>query len=244
MNLTSIAFLFCQIVISSGISIDNKLLFDVLNEFDMHHPTMLSVNWLNDSASTILLVKSLFLRGQYCRMISHHQNVQNIDIQSQSVLIFAEEYEDIIEIFEEANDNEETLVVIASHSIVEDVLNRVKAAINQKTFVVDHSTLEVYETYSINNHHIVQNLGQFAHSTKDFIWKDSIEKDFVTRRSNFHGMPLKVMAEPTGKDVILRQMWKKEAKFLENNQTYLVTKFTSGRLYDVFLTMQTVHPCA
>ena len=200
---------------------------------------MLSANWLNDSASTILLMKNLFLKGQYCRMISPHQDVQNIDIQSQNVLTFSEEFEDVIEIFEEAKDNAESLVFVASPSIVEDVINVVKEAdINQKIFVVDQLTFKTYETYSINDHHIVPNLGQFDHSTTYFIWKDSVERDFVIRRSDFHGMLLKVMTEPTGNDVILKQNWKNEAKFFENNETYLVTKFASGRLYDVFLTMQ------
>ena len=123
MNLKSMACLFCQIVMSAGITIDNKFIFGVLNEFDMHHPTMLSANWLNESATTILLMKNLFLKGQYCRMISPHQNVQNIDIQSQNVLTFSEEFEDVIEVFKEAKDNAESLVFVASPRIVEDVNN-------------------------------------------------------------------------------------------------------------------------
>ena len=238
MILKSIPFLFCQIVIASGISMDNELIFGILNEFDVDHPTILTVDWQNDSVSTILLMKSLFMKGQYCRMISHHQNIRTVNAQSQNVLAFTEEFEDIIEVFEEVKDNAETLVFITYHSIVEEVINSVKAAINHKVFVVDQSTLEAYETYSINDRHIVQNLGQFDHTTKDFIWSNGIERDFVTRRSNFQGMTLKVMTEPSGNDVILKHNWKEEAKFLENNQTYLVTNFVSGRLYDVFSTMQ------
>ena len=235
MNLKLNVLLFLKIGMAVSISLDNELILSVLNEFQMNHPTIYS-----DSvgASTNLLMRNLSMKGQYCKIHLQYHHVWDGNTQSQNNLVIAEEYEDIINAFEEVKGYSETFVILARQNILQDVLKTIKVDINKKVFIVDQSTYDSYEVYSINNHQIIRKLGKFHHRTKDFIWENSIEKDFVERRSNFHGMSLKVMTEATGNDVILEQNWKEKATFFESNQTYSVTKFTRGAFHEILITMQ------
>ena len=46
-----------------------------------------------------------------------------------------------------------------------------------------------------------------------FVWENDITPDFVTRRSNFHGLTLKAMVEVSGTNMALRENYITEAKF-------------------------------
>ena len=231
MNLKLNVLLFLRIGMAVSVSLDNELILGVLNEFQMNHPTMYHANI---SASTNLLMRNLSMNGQYCSIHLHG----NSSTQSQNILVIAEEYEDAINTFEEVRGYSETFVILARQSIMQDVLNTMKVDINQKVFIVDQSTHDSYEVYAINNHQIMRKLGKFHHRTKDFIWENGIERNLITRRSNFHGLSLKVMTEASGNNLLLEPNWKDQAKFFDSNQTYLVTKFTSGSFHDVLIAMQ------
>ena len=235
MNLTFYVFLSCGVFLTLGNSLENEMVLSILNEFQMNHPTILNVN---GSASTISLIKNLFLNVQYCKMNFQTQPLKE-NTKSQDVLIFADEKENTIEAFEEIKEYSETIVLLTRNISITDVLNSLKVAINQKVLITDQSTYEVYETYTINDHQIQRKLGKFDTSTKDFIWAENVEPEFVTRRSNFHGISLKAMTEATGNDIIFEATCLDKTLFFESNQTYLVTNCTSGRFYDIFLSMQT-----
>ena len=232
MTLKSYALLFLGIGMAVSDSLDNELVLSVLNQFQVSHPTIYYTNV--SAASTNLLMRNLSMNGQYCSIHLHGNN----STQSQNIFVIAEEYEDTINTFEEVRGYSETLVFLVRQNILQDVLKTIKVDINQKVFIVDQSTLDTYEVYAINNHQIMRKLGKFHHRTKDFIWENSIERNLITRRSNFHGMSLKVMTEISGYTIMLQPNWKDQAKFFDSNQTYLVTKFTSGIYHDILITMQ------
>ena len=71
-----------------------------------------------------------------------------------------------------------------------------------------------------------------------FVWENDINPDFVTRRSNFHGLILKAMIEVSGTNMALNENYITEAKFYSNNDTYSVNGYTYGVLNDVLQILQ------
>lgn len=235
MNLTFYVFLSCGVVLTLGNSLENEMVLSILNEFQMNHPTILNVN---GNASTISLIKNLFRNVQYCKINFQPQPLEENTI-LQDFLILTDGEDKTIEVLEEIKEYAETIVLFTRNINITELLNSIQVAINQKVFIIDQSTYEGYETYTINDHQIQQKLGKFDTSTNDFIWAENVEPEFITRRSNFHGMPLKAMTEATGNDIIFEANCMDRTIFFESNQTYLVTNCTSGRFYDIFLSMQT-----
>ena len=81
-------------------------------------------------------------------------------------------------------------------------------------------------------------LGYVDTNDNKFVWENDISPDFVTRRSNFHGLNLKAMVEVSGTNMALNKNYKTEAKFNSNNDTYIVNGYTYGILNDVLHILQ------
>ena len=71
--------------------------------------------------------------------------------------------------------------------------------INQPIYFYNEETQDVYETYNINGKKIKQKLGQVK--PNGFQWTETVNPNFIKRRSNFHGLILKGMVEFSGYDM-------------------------------------------
>ena len=111
-----------------------------------------------------------------------------------------------------------------------------KIRIDKKVFIIEESTNELFEIYTINNRQIKRKLGRFKEHV--FSWEKDVEKDFVSRRSDFQGLILTTMTQYAGNDIIFDSDYDKKAIFFPNNQTYLVTNFTQGKFYDILISLQ------
>ena len=207
---------------------NDELVKNVMKVFQMEHPVI----WRpNDISSSKLLMKQLFLNGHYCQFGKENLEKMYNNIPHDTI-IMADKNEDIIE---KVLKSLKTVVVFYSGNFDFQKFSA-KVEINMKVFFIEKSTHEVFEAYVINNHHIWRKLGRFH--KQGFIWESNVEKDFVLRRSNFHGLSLTAMTTNSGYDSIVNYKYKENAPFFKNNETYLVTHFTSGKFYDILISLQ------
>ena len=134
----------------------------------------------------------------------------------------------------------ETLTKMVSQTIIivddihfETIMKDLKVENDKKLYVVKRSSLEVFETYCINEITVQENLGRLGRNKHEMIWNSNIEKSFVLRRSNFHGMQIKAMTEATGVSLMLDPLFERQASYFPENETYLVNNFVSGVNHDI-----------
>ena len=210
-----------------AISVKDELVKSVMKVFEMKHPVIWT---LNDTWSQKSLMKSLFSNGTFCQIsIENHTEYLNRNI-----------FHDIIIIANQEDNHENIIETVLEYSLTVVIFGLQKlpisTRIDKKVFIVQESTNEVYETYIINDHQINRKLGRFNNEV--FAWEKNVEKDFVSRRSDFHGLTLSAMTEESGNDIYFDSNYREKATYFENNQTYLMTQFTHGKFYDIFLYLQ------
>ena len=110
----------------------------------------------------------------------------------------------------------------------EEIHQLIDATIDKNIFLIKISSKETFEVYSINGNLVLRKLGHFNEVYK-FVWANEINRNFITRRSNFLGLQLKSMTESYANFLILNSRYKKDAPYFANNDTYLVNGYTSGR---------------
>ena len=120
------------------------------------------------------------------------------------------------------------LVVICNDNEFEEIYPMIDATIDKNIFLIKVSSKETFEVYSINGNQVIRKLGYFNEVYK-FVWADEINRNFITRRSNFLGLQLKSMTDWYANFLILNSRYKKDAPYFANNDTYLVNGYTSGR---------------
>ena len=218
-----------QITLASKVK--DELVRSAMNIFEMNHPAIWT---FNDTSTSKTLMKSLFTNGQFCQFTTekHLQYLNSYFLQN--IIIIANKVEKLEDIIEEASKYSKTLVVFG----FQKTSFKIEIEIDKKVFLVKEADNghDVFEAYTINNHHIERKLGRFEEEM--FIWEKDIERDFVLRRSDFHGLNLRAMTQDTGNDIIFDSDYKEKAVFFTNNQTYLVTHLTSGIFYDVLVYLQ------
>ena len=104
---------------------------------------------------------------------------------------------------------------------IEDEMERKNININQGIYFINENTTEIWEKYDINGMIIKNKLGKFSNSRLRF--KDGIDKSLLKRRSNFHGINLKVMTEETVPFVKFSNDYLQKAMYFGVNETYDVT---------------------
>ena len=211
--------------------VKNELVHSVMKVLQMKHPVV----WTpNNTSSSRSLMKDLFLMGHFCHFATE-ELLQNLskDV-SKDTIIFADKDEDIIE---EALELSNTAVIFSSRNFDNKKASSLtKIRIDKKVFIIEESTNELFEIYTINNRQIKRKLGRFKEHV--FSWEKDVEKDFVSRRSDFQGLILTTMTSGAGNDIIFDSDYDKKAIFFPNNQTYLVTNFTRGKFYDILISLQ------
>ena len=203
-----------------AISVKDELVKSVMKVFEMKHPVIWT---LNDTWSQKSLMKSLFSNGTFCQIsIENHTEYLNRNI-----------FHDIIIIANQEDNHENIIETVLEYFLTVVIFGLQKlpisTRIDKKVFIVQESTNEVYETYIINDHQINRKLGRFNNEV--FAWEKNVEKDFVSRRSDFHGLTLSAMTEESGNDIYFDSNYREKA-------TYLMTQFTHGKFYDIFLYLQ------
>ena len=109
----------------------------------------------------------------------------------------------------------------------EEIYQLIDATIDKNIFLIKFSSKETFEVYSINGGRVVRKLGHFNGVYK-FVWANEINRNFISRRSNFLGLQLKSMTDSYANELILNSRYKKDAPYFGNNETYLVNGYTSG----------------
>ena len=106
--------------------------------------------------------------------------------------------------------------------------------IDQQIYFLTPS-LDLYEKYTINNVLIQQKLGHFVDGM--YIPEESIEQNFMKRRQKFHGSKLIALAGTCGIHMKIENL--KNAQYFPSNETYDVTDFVQGPIFDIWTTLQT-----
>ena len=110
--------------------------------------------------------------------------------------------------------------------------------INQPIYFYKMPNKELFETYSINNQKIKHKLGYISSRNSIFSWENNISSNFMKRRSNFHGLTLKVMVEFSGSYMNADPTYIEKSPYFSNNETYKVNGYTYGSFNDVLETLQ------
>ena len=223
-------FFISMIQITMASKVKDELVRSAMNIFEMNHPAIWT---FNDTSTSKSLMKSLFANGLFCQFTTE-KHLQYLNSNSlQDIIIITNKVEKLEEIIEETSKYSKTLVVFGIHKTF-----KIEIEIDKKVFLVKEANNghDVFEAYTINNHHIERKLGRFEEEL--YVWEKDVERDFVLRRSDFHGLNLRAMTQDTGNDIIFDSDYKEKAVFYTNNQTYLVTHLTSGIFFDVLVYLQ------
>ena len=108
-----------------------------------------------------------------------------------------------------------------------------KINIDQQIYFLTPS-IGLYEKYKINNELIQQKVGCFVDGI--YIPEESIEQNFLKRRQNFHGTQLIALAGEYRNYIKVENL--KNAPYFPSNETYDVTNFVHGSMFDIWMILQ------
>ena len=125
-----------------------------------------------------------------------------------------------------------TLVVLKTSNTI---LQKMKCNINQQVYFLSFDMKEIFETYTINGHKIVQKVGEInnKHSMK---WIQN--PYFMERRMDFYGIHFKALVEQDGIWAKIDDKFSTDAPFFSNNQTWDISNYVSGVVMDVLEEMK------
>ena len=129
-----------------------------------------------------------------------------------------------------------TVVLLITNSSLLTNLSNLEILIHQQILFYFEDTQELFEAYTIHNSNIVRKLGMLNGAV--LIWEESVNSNFVRRRSNFQGMTLKVMTEFEGNSINANPIYQTNAPYFPENETYLLNGFTYGVFQDVLDLLQ------
>ena len=206
---------FCIGIVKSNIS---QIIPFILDEFHIHQPIVL--NYLLDTTDFTKIVKNLSYQGQ--RSCFNHNPRSNY---YQSYVIFTD--------LSNSKWNPKTCAPILVISNIENEvdLKNVEVSIGSEILFLDLVSLKVYETYRVNEIHIIRYLGQFQRydSLKEvqrFLPEDDYIPSMEKRRTNFHGLQIN-----SGLINLLEDpgvLYPDDVQFFPNNDTYDVSNLVGN----------------
>ena len=220
------------------ISIQYEYIPTIIDEFELDNLHLIgSLNEIN-----LPLMKPLFANGLFLHISSGiHQPLQKKS-NTTSAIVFLSYHQNVTEKFHlELQENPYFNLILISHGHqFEELLNSIaiQTKINQKVFILKKDSQEIYEAYTINNFVIKKKLGKIDVITNQFQWEVNINRNFIKRRSNFHGLLLKGVVQFSGLDMNANASYLVNAPFFSSNGTYEVTGFTYGLFNDVLDILQ------
>ena len=231
--------IFCLVVVNYSYSTKNTKLNStqtiqiLLKEFQMKHPIIItSANSI--TTEEINLLKFLHQNGNFCNMYgilrSHDKIHISKDFKQSAILFVKNSYVNITKQLHHFPAKMTTIVMLYKKEFFPDT----KLNIDQEIFFFEIQTMQLYESYSINKKDFRIVLGAISQKTKTFEWKENVNSNLIKRRSNFHGLILKGMAEFSGDYLNADPKYRTEKNYFSNNKTYLVNGYIYGLFYDIF----------
>ena len=129
-----------------------------------------------------------------------------------------------------------TIVLLITNSSQLTNMTDLEIQIHQQILFYFEDTQELFEAYTIHNTNIVRKLGMLKGAVLH--WEESVNSNFVRRRSNFQGVTLKVMTEFEGNSINSNPIYQTNAPYFHENETYLLNGFTYGVFQDVLDLLQ------
>ena len=212
-----------------------SMIVSITEEFQIKHPIIITNP---NSVSSNQIMKSQFYSNQFTRIVNNFDQDSfrtycELDI---PLIVF---FKDLIkQNMENYSCWPTSLILIVDESELDYAFQSIEVTIEKEALFVLESTSEVFEAYRINDITIKRKLGQINQFGGNFVWMDSVEKDFIKRRANFQGVALKAMTETTGNEIAFDPKYLEEAPYFQINETYEVTNYTSGIFFDVLIELQ------
>lgn len=223
------------ITIDKVTSPDSSLIVSLTEEFQMKNPIIVE-NSL--SLFSFQLIKRLFLSG--------HSSLVTFNFSDDTLKTFCENDVPVIisfKDFKKLNLDKNmcwssSIIIFHEESELEFAIQSIEVTIEKNYIFLIDGIKEVYEAYKINGKIIKQNLGYLSQLERRFVWIENIEKDFIKRRSNFHGIILKAMTDVSGNEIAFDPKYPELATYFSNNETYEMTNYTTGIYIDVLNELQ------
>lgn len=129
-------------------------------------------------------------------------------------------------------------LVVFTNTTSDNILQKMECKINQQVYFLSVDAKEVFETYTINNHKIVQKIGEIDNQQ---VLKWLKNPNFIERRMNFYGIHFKALVEQDGIWAKIEDKFSTEAPFFSNNQTWDISDYVSGVVMNVLDEMKLKH---
>ena len=214
-------------------SLQNEHLFTIITEFQLNNPYL--IGSINDI--TLELVRLLSKNGHVINVKRKIEEFSFNEKLTENAIVFVN-YE--TKNFDLPRNYFHNLLLISKDDTFEETLDIVasRCLINQKVFLLNGNSLEIYEAYTINNVVLKKKLAHVDWASNNFIWQIEVNPDFVQRRSNFQGITLKGMVNFWGLLMNADSSYLEKAPYFSKNETHQITNFTYGLYVDVLMTLQ------
>ena len=213
----------------------NENIWKVSEEFDIKNPVIVKDRTSRD----VQFLKEMFQKDHTTQLFrsikSGSKNRHN------HMLLFVNPEKDINVINQQLEylmDKRMHAVIISTGITFDKLYKTLVIEIDQSIFFFREDSLEIFETYNINNHRIQRKLGEINPKNNNFTWEKQVNPEFIKRRSDFHGMTLKGMVEFSGDYMNAHPTYRRDKNYFSNNQTYQVNGYTYGIFNDVLRNLE------
>ena len=173
-------------LMTESLQTDVDTVLKVMGEFDVKHPNILA----SGNALHLKWIKILSKHSQYSGKLEYNKGSV---IEKERFMIFVDEH-NFADIVEFLSILKSTTIVISREIYLEKIFSESKLEINQPIYFYNQDDHEVMESYTINDYNIHRKIGKITRN--GFQW--TMNSNFLHRRSDFHGLTLKVMVEWEG----------------------------------------------
>ena len=214
-----------KILFQKDAKIQDTELEILLKEFDIENPYIVKQKpALNDGK----MLKTLFRNDKFAKMVYNIEEIpvtQNNILQNNLVIFVTKmmvtQFQITLQLLIEALEGQFMIILmLEKEENFNELYESLEIQINQPVYFYKMPTKELFETYSINNQKIKRKLGFISSKNTNFFWENNISSNFIKRRSNFHGLTLKVMVEFSGSSMNVDPTYIEKSPYFSNNETY------------------------
>ena len=215
-------------------SLQLEHLLTIMEEFNFNHPYL--IGSFNDI--TLESIKVLSKDGHYLNVQPKVNEFSFNEKVTSNAIIFVNSTWNFH--FDSPKIIHHSLMLITKDNIFEDILNTVAAqsSIDQKVFIFEADSLEMYEAYTINNVVLKKKLGHVDCISGNFKWQKNVNPDFIKRRSDFQGVILKGIVGFWASEMNADSSYLEKAPYFSKNETYQINGFTFGLYNDILMHLQ------
>ena len=197
-------------------SLQLEHLLTIMEEFNFNHPYFIG----SFDGITLELIKLLSKDGHYLNVQPKVNEFSFNEKVTSNAIIFVNSTWNFQ--FDSPKNIHHSLMFITKDGIFEEILNMVAAqsSIDQKVFIFEADSLEMYEAYTINNVVLKKKLGHVDCISGNFKWQKNVNPDFIKRRSDFHGVILKGIVGFWASEMNADSSYLEKAPYFSKNQTY------------------------